>query len=207
MINKETRFITADVKVEKRMHDDQVVDFGVVEGYAAKFNQITVIDGYFKEVILPGFFDDVLNDDVRCLKNHDPNFILSRSINGAGTLNLTVDEIGLKYSYETPNITYAKDLQQSIELGDVSQSSFSFIAKNENWQVSDGEMDVRELIKCDRLFDVSPVTFPAYADTTVAKRSLENYKEKNKNTDLNIRNKNTMSAQEARHILIVNKSL
>jgi len=167
----ERRYLQNPVKVEKRAEDD--TKLGVVEGYAAKYNQVTEIGGWFREVIKPGFFDDVLNQDVRCLKNHDANYILARSNDGKGTLELFLDDTGLGYRYTTPDITYAIDLQRSIELGDVSQSSFSFIPKEVRWIEKEGEMDTRELIKCDILFDVSPVTFPAYQDTTVGKRSWE----------------------------------
>ena len=115
----------------------------------------------------------MLNDDVRCLINHDPQFILARSNNGEGTLTLTADAHGLKYSYVTPNRTYAKDLEDAIRSGDVSQSSFAFAIKEETWTAREGQNDLRRITKFERLYDVSPVTFPAYQDTSVAKRSHE----------------------------------
>ena len=138
----ERRFVQNNpVLVNKRMEGD--VELGVVEGYAAKYNQVTTIGGWFREVIRPGFFDDVLNQDVRCLKNHDPNYILARSNDKKGTLELFLDDVGLGYRYTTPDITYAKDLQRSIELGDVSQSSFSFIPSEVRWIEKEGELDTR----------------------------------------------------------------
>lgn len=209
----EVRYVNSEVKVEKRMEGDVPMELGVVEGYAAKYNQETVIGGWFKEVIRPGFFDDVLNDDVRCLKNHDANYILARSVEGEGTLELILDEVGLRYRYTTPDITYARDLQVSMERGDITQSSFSFIPEQVNWIEKEGEMEVRELIKCKELFDVSPVTYPAYKDTTVGKRSWEaRQAEKNTqktedkiqtNGDNSVK---TLALHEARHIITVNKS-
>lgn len=171
--NGERRFFASEMRVEKR--DDSEV--GVIEGYAAKFNDITVIGGWFREEILPGSFDDVLDDDVRCLFNHDPNFVLARSNKGEGTLSLSVDDVGLKYRYETPDVTYAKDLQRNIELGNVSQSSFAFTISEANWVQEEGEVDLRQIKKFGRLYDVAPVTYPAYQNTTVAKRSHEAYLE------------------------------
>lgn len=170
------RYVESTMKIEKRAAEDGS-DLAVIEGYAAKFNEVTVIGGWFQEVVRPGFFDDVLNDDVRCLKNHDANYILARSNAGKGTLSLSVDDIGLKYSYTTPDISYARDLQTSIERGDVSQSSFSFMPKEVRWTEKEGELELRELIKCETLYDVSPVTFPAYNNTEVAKRSWEAHKQ------------------------------
>lgn len=168
---RELRYTENPVMVEKREDDGSQV--GVIEGYAAKFNQITTIGGWFREVVRPGFFDNVLTDDVRCLINHNPQYILARSVAGKGTLELFIDEVGLGYRYETPDISYAKDLQVSIERGDVNQSSFSFKAKKVQWTEQEGELELRELIECEKLFDVSPVTYPAYEGATVGKRSWE----------------------------------
>lgn len=137
--------------------------------------------GWYDEEIMPGAFDNVLNDDVRALFNHDPNYILARSINGQGTLKLSIDESGnLAYEYETPDISYARDLAKSIALGNVNQSSFAFRIAEQAWIERDGEKDLRQIIKIEKLYDVSPVTYPASPDTTVAKRSFDANKEENK---------------------------
>lgn len=205
----EVRYVTAEVRVEKRMDGDSEMELGIVEGYAAKYNEETIIGGWFKEVIRPGFFDDVLGDDVRCLKNHDANYILARSNNGQGTLELVLDDVGLMYRYTTPDITYARDLQKSMELGDVTQSSFSFMPKEVAWIEKEGEMELRELIKCETLYDVSPVTFPAYTNTTVGKRSWEARqaeKQKQRDVDANATtDTKTLALHEARHRITVNK--
>jgi len=150
----------------------------VVEGYAAKFDSVTTIGYYYpyEEEIAQGAFDDILNDDVRCLFNHDPNYILARSKDGKGTLRLEVDSTGLKYSYDSPKRSFADDLLDAISEGDVSQSSFAFKIKEQKWTFGDpvkGTLDKRTILKFEKLYDVSPVTYPAYADTEVAKRSME----------------------------------
>lgn len=71
---------------------------------------------------MPGAFDDVLEDDVRGLFNHDPNFILGRS--KAGTLSLSVDETGLKYDIIAPDNPTIRDLVIApLKRGDITQSS------------------------------------------------------------------------------------
>lgn len=176
----ERRFFSSEVRTIKRDDSTDENSPAVIEGYAAKFDSETVIGYYyqFREKIKKGAFDDVLNDDVRCLFNHNPNYVLARCSEGKGTLTLSVDKVGLKYSYETPDRQYARDLQNAIELGDISQSSFAFDIESETWTEVDGEIPVREIIKFKRLYDVAPVTYPAYADTEVAKRSHDAYVEK-----------------------------
>ena len=84
----------------------------ILEGYASVFNQETDL-GHFREVIKPGAFDDVLYNDVRALINHDPNLVLGRTTNG--TLELSVDERGLKYRVKLGNQTYARDFYESVK--------------------------------------------------------------------------------------------
>lgn len=177
----ERRYVTDVVTIEKRGEGDTKEN--IIEGYASVFGKRANLH-YFEEEVAPGAFDDVLNDDVRALINHDPQYVLARSVNGKGTLSLSVDEHGLKYSYKTPNRSYAKDLQDAIEAGDVSQSSFAFEVKEDRWEKREGQPDLRTITKFSRLYDVSPVTFPAYPDATVGKRSWEAHlEEKKKETE------------------------
>lgn len=152
----------------------------IIEGYAAKYNTVTTIGGWFEEEILPGAFDDCLNDDIRALFNHDPNFILARTT--SKTLTVAADKVGLKYSFTSPDRSYAEDLCDAIKTGDVSESSFAFRVAEENWIIGDsskGVLDKRQIVKFKTIFDVSPVTYPAYPDTEVAQRSLTSYKKEN----------------------------
>jgi len=143
----------------------------VIEGYAALYNSETDL-GVFRESISPGAFDDVLNDDVRALINHDPSLILGRS--SAGTLELSTDEHGLKYRVKLGEQQYAKDLYTSIKRGDISQSSFAFTIEDQSWSE---DRSTRTVKKVAKLLDVSPVTYPAYKDATVAARKEEEPKE------------------------------
>lgn len=200
----ERRYFASEVRAAKP--EDTTEDVGTtIEGYAAKFNSATEIGYYykFKENILPGAFDDVLNDDVRCLFNHDPNYVLARSKEGKGTLTLSVDEIGLKYSFVTPDRSFAKDLQDAIQSGDISQSSFAFEIQEETWTEIDGQMATRDIVKFKKLYDVSPVTYPAYVDTEVAARSLTAFQEKNKPEQRD--NNKELNAFDAQ--LIINSNL
>lgn len=166
----ESRMIMAPLTVERRSENESE-GASVIEGTAALFNNRTKIGSWFYEEVLHGAFDDVLEDDVRCLINHDPRLILGRT--ASGTLELWQDDEGLKYRYTTPDRSYAKDLEDAIRSGDVSQSSFQFKTKESIWIEQEDDLDIRQIKKVERLYDVSPVTYPAYQDTSVAKRSFD----------------------------------
>lgn len=161
-------------------------DKRTVRGYAAMFGKRSANLGgqtyQFFEVIERGAFDDVLNDDVRALFNHDSNLILARSKAGKGTLRLGTDDTGLWYEFEpSEEQSYARDLLVSLKRGDVDQSSFAFSVTKEGqkWEetTEDGvTITLRTIKKVARLYDVSPVTYPAYPDATVALRSLEEHR-------------------------------
>ena len=135
-----------------------------IEGYAATFNDVTDL-GYFREQIAVGAFDGHLADDVRLLINHT-GVPLARTTNG--TLRLSVDETGLRYEAQLADTTEGRDLYTLIKRGDISQSSFAFSIEDETW---DNKANLRTVNKVGRLYDVSPVTYPAYATTTVAARN------------------------------------
>lgn len=179
---KESRFLTESVQLRS---SDDAAESRMVFGYAAKFNRQSENLGstnyQFYEIIQPGAFDDVLNDDVRALFNHESSAILARSKNGQGSLKIGVDSVGLYYEFEAPDTQVGRDLVTSLKRGDVDQSSFSFTVNKdgEEWESSqDGDGPTiykRTIKKVARLFDVSPVTYPAYPDATVALRSLEDF--------------------------------
>lgn len=140
-----------------------------ITGYAALFNVWSQDMGGFVETIEPGAFTRSLQNgaDVRAVINHDPNLILGRS--KSGTLTLTEDDIGLRVEIVPPDTQYARDLMTSIKRGDIDQMSFQFKAIDDDvrW---DGNL-VRRWLKEVDLFDVAPVTFPAYPQTSVSVRS------------------------------------
>ena len=143
-----------------------------ITGYAAVFNKLSEeLWENTREMIAPGAFTNALNrpDDVRALWNHDPNYVLGR--NTSGTLLLSEDEQGLKVDITPPETQWASDLVESIRRGDVSQMSFGFIPKKESWEDKDDGSRVYT-VEDVQLFDVSPVTYPAYPDTEVAVRRL-----------------------------------
>ncbi|MDI3341601.1 MAG: HK97 family phage prohead protease [Sphaerobacter sp.] len=141
-----------------------------IVGYAAVFDVPSEDLGGFTEIIRPGAFRKTLQDgaDVRALWNHDPNWVLGRT--KAGTLKLAEDERGLRIEITPPPTAWARDLMESIRRGDVDQMSFGFWTVRDRWSSDETGRVTRELIEV-KLFDVSPVTFPAYPQTEVQVRS------------------------------------
>ncbi|MFZ5829812.1 MAG: HK97 family phage prohead protease [Planctomycetota bacterium] len=150
----------------------------VVEGYAAVFYRQDQPGTEYRlwddlvERVAPGAFDRALRErqDVRALFNHDPNQLLGRT--AAETLRLSVDAIGLRYEITLPDTQLGRELPVLMERGDVSGSSFSFVARKVSYQRGEaGKPDVRTLEDVD-LWDVGPVVFPAYEGTTAAARAV-----------------------------------
>jgi HK97 family phage prohead protease len=129
----------------------------------------------FREMIMPGAFTDaVKNDDVRALFNHDPNLLLGRT--ASKTLRIKEDKSGLRYDVDLPDTFAGRDVQTLIKRGDVSGSSFAFTVNDEDqeWdesEVKSGKLPLRKIMRISTLYDVSPVTYPAYPTTTVSARS------------------------------------
>lgn len=148
-------------------------DGNTLVGHAAVFNIETVIAGMFREAIAPrAFRKSIKENDVRALFNHDPALVLGR--NRSGTLRLREDEVGLWYEVDLPDTQVARDLWKLIDRGDVTQSSFAFESVKE--QRSEPDADAGETMplfvqKECRLWDVSPVTYPAYEQADVSARS------------------------------------
>jgi HK97 family phage prohead protease/HK97 family phage major capsid protein len=150
-----------------------------IEGYGSVFNKRSVDLGGFTEIIAEGAFDGVIeNSDVKALLDHNPSRgILARSRNGEGSLSLSIDETGLKYSFDAPHTALGDEVIEGLNRGDYSQSSFAFTVAEETWTKEEGGSYLRTITKIGGLYDVSIVADPAYPDTSVAVRSLDAFKE------------------------------
>ncbi|HEY0701259.1 MAG TPA: HK97 family phage prohead protease [Candidatus Acidoferrales bacterium] len=151
-----------------------------LEGHAAVFNQLSEDLGYYREKIMPGAFSDHLktDPDIRALFNHDPSIVLGRT--KSGTLRVNEDKLGLAFDCDMPDTQSARDLMTSIDRGDVDQCSFGFRVVKQKWSEEPDPTDtsgqrtmiVRE-VHAAQVFDVSPVTYPAYPQTDVNARAAE----------------------------------
>lgn len=160
--------------VEIREADDGTV---TIRGYAAVFESLSEpIAGMFRERIMPGAFKRTLKDDgdVYALWQHDSSMPLARQ--SKGTLRLSEDDRGLSVEIDLPDTTYGRDAAEAVRSGLVDKMSFGFSVPAGGDRMSDERSDdgypIRELLDID-LYEVSPVTFPAYPDTSLSARSIE----------------------------------
>jgi HK97 family phage prohead protease len=142
-----------------------------IKGYAIVFDSLSLDLGGFRERILPEAVNRTLREgvDVRALVDHDSSKIIGRVT--AGTLSLAKDKTGLRVMIDPPQTTVAADLLESIQRGDITGMSFAFRTLEDDWHIEDGEpvRDVSDML----IREVSIVSFPAYEDTSVALRSLD----------------------------------
>ena len=195
MDDNELRFFNSSVKIEKRAEGNEPETL-VLRGHAAVFNSLSENLGGFREEIDAAAFDEVLDNDVRAVFNHDPNFILGRT--KSGTLKLSVDGEGLRYEVTLPDTQTARDVAASVSRGDIDGSSFKFTVVEDDWREDDDGRVIRTVKKVGRLLDVGPVTFPAYPDASVAKRSLESFK--NEKTCNDVVNKLRLELESKKHV-------
>lgn len=149
-------------------------DSPTLTGYAAVFNSLSGDLGGFREVIRPGAFRDSIagGADVRLLVNHD-GMPLART--KSGTLQISEDQRGLRILAKLdPTDPDVQSLLPKLRRGDMDQMSFGFVTRKDLWR-QEGDTQIRELHQVD-LFDVSPVTYPAYDATEMALRSLERHR-------------------------------
>lgn len=161
-------------RIELRVADDGTKQ---IRGYAAVYYDGTKGTEYrlwrgMVERIALGAFDDVIGDDVRALFNHDSNMVLGRTV--SKTARIFADSIGLGFEITPPESR--ADVVEAVERGDVTGSSFSFSVYGDGGKISyttEGEIEVRTIEKVSDLFDVGPVTFPAFDKTTAFVRDVE----------------------------------
>lgn len=149
-----------------------------ITGYALVFETPSDnIEGWIETIKRGAVTTETINNSIVLAKlNHDDNKVLAKSKRGEGTLLLTIDDIGLRYDFDAPNTALGDELLEYLNRGDITESSFCFTISSDEgsdrWYKQDGVI-YRDIMKIDRLYDVSPCFIPAYESTTCAKRFSE----------------------------------
>lgn len=179
-MSKEVRTLEAGIEVRKLEDDSNEM---IVEGYALRFNTWSENLGNFIETITPEALKNTELKDVRLLFNHDWSNVLGRQ--SAKTLELEVDEVGLRFKAKLPNTTLGKDLYEQIRTNNINQCSFEFTLDKDGEDVKyDSKESIykRTVKAIKRIREISIVSLPAYesSDVAIALRSIEQLEKRNK---------------------------
>jgi HK97 family phage major capsid protein/HK97 family phage prohead protease len=146
-------------------------DSNTVEGYALNWNEYDM--GAFVERIDPNALGELRDYDVHALYNHNYDQVLARSKYGAGTLELSQDDNGLKFRFDLPDTTTGNEVRTLVARGDVDQASWAFTVKKERWENVRSEKPTRVIEQIGEMYDISLTPRGANPTTSVALRSLE----------------------------------
>lgn len=151
-------------------------DGAIVEGYAIVYEEETNIGGWFRETIKRGALNGANLKDVPLFIHHQRNKIplaRSRNNNKNSTLQLRVDDSGLHFRAELDieNNSEARALYSAVKRGDISGMSFAFSVLEETWRDKDKDIPLREIVRFDRIFEISALSTPQYQGSDINARS------------------------------------
>jgi HK97 family phage prohead protease len=164
--SKEETMEKRSINFELRAKPESRTIFGTATVFNSSYDM-----GWYDEEMSSDSLNEADMKDVVALFNHDMNMVLART--SSGTLKLNVTGNAMEYEFEAPNTSLGNDLLEMVKRGDVYQSSFAFTVEKESWQEREGSKPKRIIRSIKKVYDVSPVTYPANPDTMVAKRSYD----------------------------------
>ena len=169
-MKKEIRTFDFEVRAEENERGHMLTGRPIV------FGQRTDL-GWYDEIIEQGALDTTDLKDVRFLVNHNTDMIplaRSRNNNENSTMQLSVDAdgMGIRVDLDTENNADARSLYSAVSRGDITGMSFMFTVDKDSWDDIDTDHPTRRIRSFDRVFEVSAVTFPAYAQTSIQARGI-----------------------------------
>ena len=181
-MNKENKEIRSGIGGKWKPVLREAVEGGgesrTIEGYAIVFGvESRILSDYwdnYREIIEPGAITEerLKEMDIKMTMYHNREKILARSTNGEGTLKLTVDEVGVKYSFDAPNTVDGDTALELVKRGDLSGSSFMFWTdeRNVSYERRSDDIMIRRVKTIGMIYDMTIAADPAYEQTTVAAR-------------------------------------
>jgi uncharacterized protein len=155
-------------------------DNQAVEGYGIVYDEeIELFPGFFEKIARGAFKRSALKADViKSYFNHDSASVLSTT-QSTPPLSLRDDDKGLYYISPIPPTTYGEDLKINLKRNNVSGSSFAFTVTDEDWEErKDGT--IHRNIKEGEIYEIGPVTDPAYVQTGASLHSTKEMYESRK---------------------------
>lgn len=170
-MNKEIRAFNFEVRAEENEKHGHFLS-----GRPIVYNSRTDL-GWYDEIIEGGALDQTDLRDVRFLINHNTDMIplaRSRNNNDNSTMQMTVDDdgMGIRVDLDIDNNADARSLYSAVGRGDITGMSFMFSVDKDSWDDLESEHPTRHIRSISRVFEVSAVTFPAYAATSIQARDL-----------------------------------
>lgn len=151
-----------------------------IEGYAIVFGVESVLlcdwwDGAYREIIEPGAVtaDDLAAWDIKMTMFHNREKLLARWNRGEGSLSLSVDEVGVKYSFEAPDTADGNAALELVKRGDLSGSSFTYWSDESHsvrYTKDDEGTLIRHVDRLDMVTEMTVASDPAYQQTNVQAR-------------------------------------
>lgn len=197
-MKKEIRAFNFDVRAEENEEHGHYLS-----GRPIVFNQRTDL-GWYDEIIESSALDATDLKDVRFLVNHNTDMIplaRSRNNNESSTMQMTVDAdgMGIRVDLDTENNAESKSLYSAVSRGDISGMSFMFTVDSDSWDEIESEHPTRRIRSIGKVFEVSAVTFPAYAQTSIQARGISDTLDSAKESLESVKaEKRAIEAQKAR---------
>ena len=111
------------------------------------------------------------------LFNHDPNMILGRTP-ATAPCDWSRTAKGLRVECDLPNTTVGRDVAESIKRGDIQGQSSQLHDPARTSGTGKSDPVMRTVHEVDEVYDVGPVTYPAYLETSVAMRAFQAHQAK-----------------------------
>ena len=179
-MTKNSREIFIEHKPQIRESEDNAQPSRVIEGYAIVFGVESriLVDWYdaYREIISKDAItaEDLAKFDIKMTLWHNREKLLARANKGEGTLHLSVDERGVKYSFEAPDTPDGQTAIELVKRGDIAGASFTFWTDESNCsyaEADDGAI-IRTVNKLDMVYEMTLASDPAYPQTTAEAREM-----------------------------------
>ncbi len=176
----EKRFFYSKLNYRNADNEDEprrVSGLGVVYD-----KEVELFPGYMESVVKDAYKESIEKERDRAIKsyfNHDPNQVLATTKSDPPLL-IENRENGVFYDAEIPNTSYGNDLEANLERNNIEGSSYSFVVPEDGdeWWEDDEGIVHRKILKGE-IFELGPVTDPAFLETPTnlrsAKKAYKNY--------------------------------
>jgi HK97 family phage prohead protease len=203
-MSKEIRTFNFEVRAER---DEQ--HGNILTGRPIVYDARTDL-GWCDEIIESGASTDTDLKDVRFLVNHNTDMIplaRSRNNNANSTMQMSFDDEGMaiRVDLDVENNAEAKSLYSAVERGDIDGMSFMFTVDEDRWEGIDSDHPTRYVRSIGRVLEVSAVTFPAYRQTSISARGLDEALENAKSSLENAKTEARAMEQKKQRIRILSE--